>query len=274
MEAPKRAFAVFELWGPQDEVELALAFLVENGSTGAEEDPASGRHKVYFPASIPLTKLTDELETAFSEVSFRSLPELPDRDWLSEWKKGLTGLVLGETFFVHPTWQDSPGIERRILRIDPEQAFGTGLHDTTRLSLELVERWLSPGVSVLDIGTGTGILAMAAAALGARSVMALEPDPAAAECARKNVELNELAGLVTVECTGFETYERLEADLVVANVNASVLSRALPCLDSDVAILSGLLVEDVDELTAEQKGPYVVSEEWRAGEWSALVVTR
>ena len=273
MEAPKRAFAVFELWGPQDEVELALAFLVENGSTGAEEDPANGRHKVYFPASIPLTKLTDELETAFSGVSYRSLPELPDLDWLSEWKKGLTGLALGETFFVHPTWQASPDIERKILRIDPEQAFGTGLHDTTRLSLELVERWLSPGVSVLDIGTGTGILAMAAAALGARSVMALEPDPAAAECARKNVKLNELGGLVSVECTSFETYERLEAD-VVANVNASVLSRALPCLDSDVAILSGLLVEDVDELTAQLKDPYVVSEEWSASEWSALVVTR
>jgi ribosomal protein L11 methyltransferase len=133
---------------------------------------------------------------------------------------------------------------------------------------------LSPGVSVLDIGTGPGILAMATATLGARSVVALEPDPAAANYARKYVKLHELAGLVTVECTGFDTYERLEADVVVANVNASVLSRAIPCLDSDIAILSGLLVEEVEDLTAKRKGSYVVSEEWSAGEWAALVVTR
>ena len=274
MEASKRAFAVIELWGPQDEVDLALAFLVENGSTGVEEDQSNGRHKVYFPASILSTRLTDELKTVFSRVSYRNLSELPDRDWLSEWKQSLTGIALGDRFFVHPTWQASPDIERTILRIDPQQAFGTGLHDTTRLSLELVERWLTPETSVLDIGTGTGILAMAAANLGARSVKALEPDPAAAECARKNVELNQLGGVVTVECTGFETYERLEADVVVANTNASILLEVLPRLDSDIAILSGLLVDDLEELTALLKSPYAVSEEWSAGEWSALVVTR
>jgi hypothetical protein len=105
MEAPKRAFAVCELWGPPEDVELALAFLVENGSTGSEKDPANGRHQVYSPASIPMINLMGELDTVSSAVSYRSLPELPDRDWLSEWNRGFTGLVLGETFFVHPTQQ-------------------------------------------------------------------------------------------------------------------------------------------------------------------------
>jgi ribosomal protein L11 methyltransferase len=274
MEAPERAFAVLEIWGPESAIELALVFLVARGSTGAEEDVTDGHYKVYFPASTILPPVIENLESAFPELSHRILPGIPDRDWLSEWKKTLTGIALGERFFVHPTWQSSPEIGRDILRIDPEQAFGTGLHDTTRLSIELLERWVRPGANVLDVGAGTGILAMVAARLGARSVHAIEPDPEAAACARRNVLINDLARLVTVECIGFEACEHLSADIVVANVNRPVLCRALARLDGDVVILSGLLVEEVDELIAELPPAYALSEEWSAGEWSALVLMR
>jgi ribosomal protein L11 methyltransferase len=274
MEAQGRAFAVLELWGPEDEVALALALLVELGSTGAVEDSANGRYRAYFPPSVSLNTVIDDLESTFSEVSYRLLPGLPDRDWLSEWKKSLAGIAIGETVFVHPTWQASPETGRKTIRIDPEQAFGTGLHDTTRLMIELLERWVTGGMSVLDVGTGTGILAMAAVKLGASLVLAIDPDPAAADCAIKNVALNHLGGLVTVECAGLEDYDRLRSDLVVANLSASLVSSALARLDSDVALFSGILVEEVDELIARLPHPYSLSEEWSAGEWSALVLTR
>ncbi|MGH9392145.1 MAG: 50S ribosomal protein L11 methyltransferase, partial [Vicinamibacteria bacterium] len=98
----------------------------------------------------------------------------PVQDWLAAWKESFTGFALCESFFILPTWLSQPAVDRTILKLDPEQAFGTGTHDTTRLAATLLERLVRPGDRVIDLGAGTGILAMVAAHQGAAEVVAIE----------------------------------------------------------------------------------------------------
>ena len=124
------------------------------------------------------------------------LPELEssslkDQDWGEQWKKHWSSFPLGRRFFVVPSWSDSvcPD-DREPIYIDPGQAFGTGTHETTQLTIEAMEVWMEPRMIVLDLGTGSGILAIAAKLLNARSVHGCDTDPVAIAVARDNLERN------------------------------------------------------------------------------------
>jgi ribosomal protein L11 methyltransferase len=159
-----------------------------------------------------------------------------------------------------------------VLRLDPEQAFGTGTHDTTRLAAGLLERVVRPGDRVIDLGAGTGILAMVAALRGASEVMAIEPDQDAAGCARENVERNGL-GCIRIENAGYESYDRLEADVIAANITRPVLEEAVSRMEARSLVLSGLLAEEVDDFEARLPPRFRVRETWTSGDWAALVIT-
>lgn len=262
-------YEALELAGPPPSLELAIALLMERGCLGAEE-LAEDRIRAYFPAEAVLAPILRELE--LGGVTALELPSVEQRDWLAEWKASFRGFALGEGFFVLPTWKRRPSLERSILVLDPEQAFGTGTHDTTRLAASLLERHLEPGESVLDLGAGTGLLAMIAARLGARPVTALEIDPEAADCARENLARNDLAEAVRVETADVHDRETLAAGLVVANITAPVLDRLLPRIEARLAILSGLLVEEVDAFAAALPRRFRKLELWTAGEWAALAL--
>jgi ribosomal protein L11 methyltransferase len=265
------SYPVLELEGPEDDRELALALAMEFGCLGAVES-ATERFRAFFPEGAPLPALVREIEKVLPRLSCRLPPPEPARDWLTEWKATLTGFGLGESFFVLPTWRSGPSIDRSILRIDPERAFGTGTHDTTRLAASLLERFVSPGARVIDLGAGTGILAMAAARLGAGSVTALDPDEDACRCARGNFDRNGLSGVIRLECHGYEDLDALEADLIVANVNRTVLGRAIERLNAATIILSGLLAEELDDFSRSLPRAMVTREAWTAGDWGALVL--
>jgi len=264
-------YPIIELSGPEAELDIAAPWLFESGCLGTLD--SDGGRIAYFPELASVGPLVSTLRRRFPRLTCRVAPPLPARDWLAAWREALTGFSLGERYFVLPTWRSAPKISRTVLRIDPERAFGTGTHESTALAVELLERHVVPGARVIDVGAGTGILSMVAAHEGARTILALEPDSHAAACARANVAQNGLAERIDVETLGWEDKETLEADLVVANINTTILSRAVHRMTGRI-LLAGLLVDDARELIEALPNDARLREEWSAGEWAALVVDR
>jgi ribosomal protein L11 methyltransferase len=202
--------------------------------------------------------------------------EIADRDWLDEWKKSWQPVEIGRRFVIAPPWTEIPDAHDRILiRIEPGMAFGTGTHETTRLCLALLEKYFEGG-SFLDVGTGTGILAIAAAKLfpGAR-VEACDTDPDAITIARENAKLNGVAHI------GFRVGTINEAtssaDCVCANLTADTISQLLPLLLGVTCgrlIFSGILESQMESVLDELKehGVEEPVEIRNDGEWVALVL--
>ncbi|MBI3449396.1 MAG: 50S ribosomal protein L11 methyltransferase [Acidobacteria bacterium] len=163
------------------------------------------------------------------------------------------------------------------LFICPSRAFGTGEHPTTRMCLEEIERCGPRGLSVLDAGTGSGILAIAAKLLGAADVVGVDNDPEAIEVAVKNARLNGAAGAIRFVIGDTASIDDRRFDLVVANLNGTILARAIPDLASRLAaggalVLSGILPEEVGEITAVAAAAGLAVERAAARDgWACLV---
>jgi ribosomal protein L11 methyltransferase len=265
------SYPVLEIEGDAVELEIALSHLADWGCLGAEEIPPSGRLRAFFPQETNVAEVARDLGLRLPGIELREAAPVPMEDWLAAWKASFKGFALGESHFILPTWLPEPAIDRSVIRLDPEQAFGTGTHDTTRLASVLLERFVRPGDRVIDLGAGTGILAMVAALRGASDVLAIEPDEDAARCARENVARNGLSR-IRVELGGYEDYERLEADVIAANITRPVLEDAILRMKAPTLVLSGLLAEEVDEFSRRLSPPLRAREVWTSGEWAALVV--
>ncbi len=187
-------------------------------------------------------------------------------DWEIAWKRHFTPFPVGKRLFVLPAWlPEPPGLDRTVFRLEPGALFGTGLHATTRLCLEEIETRLQPGMRVLDLGCGTGILSVVALQLGAGSAVAADRDPAAGDIARDNALRNGvpldryrvLAGDLLDETAGNLLQQMADppADLVLANIVADVLIPLVPRIPGLLApggvfVLSGILVSRVGEMAA------------------------
>ncbi|MFQ5792293.1 MAG: 50S ribosomal protein L11 methyltransferase [Acidobacteriota bacterium] len=267
--------------GTPEELEAILPTLADAGTLGTEEVSTRRwrRQKVYFPPGTDVGPLCGELARHFPFLHIGDVETVPAQDWLRSWKKDLAGFAVGEGFYIVPSWEAVPETERIVLRIDPERAFGTGSHDTTRLCLELVELLARPGTKTIDAGTGTGVLAMAAASLGSQPVYAIEADPGAASCARDNVIRNGLEGRVEIENTSMADASPPPAHLVTANVHDTVLRKNLARLSSWVLpggslILSGLLLDQIQPLVQSLPRSFYLRQHRTAGEWGALWIGR
>lgn len=203
--------------------------------------------------------------------------EVPDRDWLGEWKRSWQPSRVGRRFVVAPPWGEvAPEEGRIVLRVEPGMAFGTGTHETTRLCLAAIEKYFS-GESFLDVGTGTGILAIAAAKLNPRSrVEACDTDAGAIEIARANAALNEVAGRIDFR-VGTVDETTASADLVCANLTADVIVTLLPALIGVTCgrlVLSGVLDWQADAVVRRLRelGATGHLEIVNDGEWVAIIV--
>jgi ribosomal protein L11 methyltransferase len=161
--------------------------------------------KTYLPLDASAGDVRQRLEEGIWHLG--QVYPLPDpvvrkvreEDWAEAWKQQYHLQRIGRRTVIVPAWEEyEPGAGEVVLRLEPGMAFGTGLHPTTRLCLRLLEEHIQPGSDVLDVGTGSGVLSIAAAKLGARSVLALEADQAAVEVARENVAMNGVSEQVTV----------------------------------------------------------------------------
>jgi ribosomal protein L11 methyltransferase len=204
--------------------------------------------------------------------------KVADRDWLGEWKKSWQPVAVGQKFLIAPPWSEIADDEGRlVIRIEPGMAFGTGTHETTRLCLAAIEKYFAGG-SLLDVGTGTGILAIAAAMLKRDArIEACDMDADAVEIARENARLNNVAERISFHVGSVEETATASADVVCANLTADVIVPLLPALlaaSCGRLILSGILetqTEWVIERLHEQ-GVAHACEVVSDGEWIAIIV--
>ncbi|MCR4707332.1 MAG: 50S ribosomal protein L11 methyltransferase [Clostridiales bacterium] len=200
-----------------------------------------------------------------------------DEDWNENWKKWYKPLKVGNRIVIKPTWESyTEQPEDLVIELDPGMAFGTGSHETTAMCVRMLEKNVRPGDTCFDVGCGSGILALAAARLGAGECLAIDLDPVAVRTARENVALNGLAERVRVEEGDLLEKESGTADLIVANIIADVICylcrparRFLK--DGGTFICSGIIREkEADVLHALELSGYRVFDREEQGEWVCL----
>jgi ribosomal protein L11 methyltransferase len=256
----------------REDAEIALAELLELAPSGVEEVDLGDvvEYAVYGPPG-ELPALPD-LEAAVGGALVQiTTSELPD-DWSERWKAFHRPLVLGERLAVRPPWEQPIAVETEIV-IDPAQAFGTGAHATTRLCLELLLELALRG-PLLDLGCGSGVLAIAAAKLGFAPVTAIDFDPLSVEATRENAAVNGVrldVARCDLRCDPIPT-----APTVLANLLRPLLLDYAARLTEPpcTLIASGLLVQEADELAAAFAAHGLRERDRRErGEWAALLLT-
>ena len=207
-------------------------------------------------------------------IQFR---EFSDENWNAQWEQSLQPIEIGNKLVIKPSWCIYARRENRvIIEIDPKMSFGTGYHETTRLTLCLLEKYARAGINVLDVGTGTGILAIASVKLGASSATGIDMDEWSIENATENVIRNNVENQVTISPMPLIEFSPLSFDLVCANLtlntNLSFLSEFKRILvPNGVLLLSGLLNQDRDQMIHGLIGSeFTVIEEITENEWVAL----
>ncbi len=256
-----------EIECPPERNDRLVADLWEEGCAGIVEFEAGLR--AFFEDGADRLALVEALVERFHPVSWRREEQ---RDWVAESRANWEPLLVGDRFFLVPDWRTDPEPPDRFrILVNPGMAFGTGRHETTRLCLEAIEQFVRPGMSFLDVGTGAGILAQAAALLGARPVWACDIDPEAAAIARGNAGENVFIGSV-------DAVRSASAQLIAANISPEAIARLAPellrCLRPDgVALLSGFERHEAAALASEleRHGGSVLESRYQ-GTWALLVV--
>jgi ribosomal protein L11 methyltransferase len=212
-----------------------------------------------------------------------AIRQLAEANWAEAWKSHYEPLRIGGSFLIVPSWIEtekaSPQAGDRIIRLDPGMAFGTGLHPSTRLCLSALEARLQPGDRMLDVGTGSGILAIGAWLLGGTDPVGVDIDPKAVEIARENAILNDM--LLDARAGGIEAAaEDAPFDLVVANILAHILIELAPalaerCRPGGLLIASGVLDEQASDVAAAfEAAGFAPAEIGVEGDWVVLCAHR
>lgn len=209
------------------------------------------------------------------------IKEIDQIDWETSWKQYFKPVHITDRIVVKPQWEEYlPQEDELIIHIDPGMAFGTGTHETTSMCIKAIEKNLEPGYSILDIGTGSGILSIAAVLLGAKEATGVDLDPVAVEVANENIEINGLSDKINILHGDLLTLIEGQFDIVVANIIADAI---LILLDSDVKsfvkdkglfICSGIIQEKEDLVVEKLKGKgFEIKEINRDGEWVCITST-
>lgn len=244
----------------------------------------------YIPVDEQLENTRAKIEQGLRYLALiQPIPEpsyetIQEQNWMEAWKQHYRPLQIGQRLLVLPAWMPEEAGGRVAVRIEPGMAFGTGVHPTTQLSLQLLERYVKPNQSVIDVGCGSAILAIAASRLGASSVVAVDIDAQALDNARYNAQLNKVdieIGVGSVAELLAGEFSLRQADLVVANILAPVLVRLLEqglaklVAEGGVLILSGILAEQEGEMKrALDDAELKIVEERRIEDWLGLAVQR
>jgi ribosomal protein L11 methyltransferase len=259
------------LYAALDEFE-PIAIEVQPGPAGSE--PADG-WRVFFRSAIERDRAAAELRASFAGRLARvESADVPDEGWARRSQSGLTAIRIGR-IVVAPPWDAGAGLGMQIV-IDPSTGFGTGHHETTRLCLRILQELDFPVRRVIDVGTGSGVLAIAASMLGAASVAAVDNDPEALRNARENSERNGCTGRVEVLESELSALAIERADIVIANLTAAVLAQHAVELTrllepGGTLIVSGFGPAESNAVAAAL-APLARQRQQVEGEWVAMVM--
>ncbi|PWW26524.1 ribosomal protein L11 methyltransferase [Cytobacillus oceanisediminis] len=247
--------------------------------------------KAYLPVNSFLGETVDEIKEAINNlILFNidigankvSISEVNEEEWATAWKKYYNPVKISERFTIVPTWEEYTPVssDELIIELDPGMAFGTGTHPTTVMCIQALERTVKQGDNVVDVGTGSGVLSIAAAMLGAESVKALDLDEVAVNSARLNIKLNKVQHIVDVSQNNLLDGVEQGADVVVANILAEVILRFTDDVASVVKeggyfIASGIIQQKKQEVRdAIAASGFEIEETIQMEDWVAIVGKR
>lgn len=267
-------------------METLVDLLLDRGALGSWHE--EGRTHVYFaPEFTPLEvhSFVSQLQATFAIPGGAVQHEIQweeEQDWHLAWRTYFRPVRIGHRLLVRAPWHSpTEGEERIEVVIEPGMAFGTGTHPSTQLSLEALEMLAAPGKRVLDVGTGSGILAIAAAKLGCSPVIGLDIDPLAVDNARLNLRLNRTEGHVRLFVGSLETLAPTACfDLILANLQRQIILSLLGSLRAHLSpagdlVLAGLIETEEPEITSEMaRFGLRPTHHLRREEWVAIVARR
>jgi ribosomal protein L11 methyltransferase len=285
-ETPRYPYVAIDV--AEEEAEEAGALLFELGAGGVEQRDATtlargATGKVTLVGSF---EREEDARAAASELPAEWAPrveEIVGDAWRDEWKKHFDPFRVCRGVVVRPPWREAqPAPGERVIVLEPGRAFGTGLHETTSLVAEVLAETPLQGATVLDVGCGSGILALVALALGAARARAIDVDPDAVAVTHENAERNGLANRLSADETPVGAV-RESYPVVLANIESKTLVELAPSLSARVApagllVLSGILAPDVAPAQIDDvRRAFAALKERdvrRKGEWIAVVLTR
>ncbi len=206
------------------------------------------------------------------------LSNVQEDDWLNNWRKFFKPMPVGEKLLINPSWyEDTDAGDRAVLNIDPGLAFGTGKHETTRLCLEALERYVKGGEEILDVGCGSGILGIASVLLGAKSAFGVDIDETAVRTANENAVVNHVGEKFTAAAGDLVDKVQGKYDIIVANIVADAiiaLSASVKAFmkPDSVYIVSGIIDTRADDVKNAVADSFDIVEEITLGGWYCFVL--
>ncbi|MBO5845532.1 MAG: 50S ribosomal protein L11 methyltransferase [Clostridia bacterium] len=258
--------------------------LIDESILNADKTIASV--SVYVPADVGVADNIAYLKERFSTNGIDGKIDISgvnEDDWANSWKAYYKPIKIGERIVIVPAWEKYEPCEGEIIvRMDPGMAFGTGSHETTRLVIGLLEKYIRSGERVLDVGCGSGILAICASKLGAEICRAYDIDPIAVKVARENIKDS---GQTNITCDQSDLLRQVDVsdggyDVICANIVADIIIRMTPDVskylnDGGVLLASGIIVERVEDVVeCFEKNGFEIAERVVDNGWCALVVRK
>lgn len=246
--------------------------------------------KAYLPVNGELEGRIQTLQQEIKALESRGVntapavlttAELQDEDWSDTWKQYFHTEKPGERVVIKPTWEEyEPKDDEVVIELDPGAAFGTGTHATTSMCIRQLEKLVKPGMTVFDVGTGSGILSIISAKLGAKNIQAVDYDDSVLKIVEENMEQNNVQDIISVAQSDLMQNVHGKAELVIANIIADIIIRLFDQLDEHLeqggTLLTSGIIEDriEDVLAAAEKHGYGVVERLENKGWACITFKR
>ncbi|WP_019391426.1 50S ribosomal protein L11 methyltransferase [Priestia filamentosa] len=247
--------------------------------------------KAYLPLNSFLPETVDGIKESINGLlSYNfdlglnkvTISEVHEEEWATAWKKYYHPVKISQRFTIVPTWEDYEPVstDELIIELDPGMAFGTGTHPTTVMSLQALEATVQKGDTVIDVGTGSGVLSIGAALLEASHVRAYDLDEVAVKSARENIELNSVNEIVTVGQNNLLNGVEGQADIIVANILAEIIVRFVDdayklVKNGGTFITSGIIMNKKEEVKeALTKAGFLIEEVMVMEDWVAIIAKK
>ncbi len=244
--------------------------------------------KAYLPVDELLDDKLDVFKDRVNELAGHNIDkglgdinctEIQDEDWSTSWKEFFHPIKVGDIIVIKPSWEEyAASPDDIIIELDPGMAFGTGTHHTTSMCIRLLEELIKGGQDVFDVGTGSGVLAITAAKLGARKVTAVDFDPVAVRVAKENIEINQVDNIITTGQSDLLKSVEGKADVIIANIIADIIIRLLDDIPNRLKIggtmiASGIIADRLSEVTKSViDHGLIVDRVVEEGGWVAMVI--